>query len=489
MATGSQQLKDNFGRKVVFQYTNGGALSGFKDPAGSIIKYATSSIPSTREVVFSEVTYADGTKKKYTHGEGTSGAAETALTGIYDENNDRYATFEYSFLGNAVSSELAGGVDKYMVWEGSSVMRPTGQRLYYSTQNIAGMLRVTEELDGNYNFKKSFTYDAVGNLTSRDDFTNKRTCYTNDPARNLESSRVEGLDNTEVCSTVTPANAVLPTGSRKVSTSWHPDWILESRRAESGQITTYVYNGQPDPTAGNAVVSCAPASALLPDGKPIAVLCKKVEQATTDANGAAGFAAASQAGVAARVWKWTYNQYGQVLTEDGPRTDVSDITTYTYHAATAFTGVDPNAVGVTLGDLKSVTNAAGKTTNYTKYNKHGQLLESSDPNGVVSSFTYDLRQRLLSATVGGLKTSYAYDAAGQLKRVTRPDTSWTGYDYDPAHRLVAVYDNLGNRIDYTLDNAGNRTAENVKDPGGLLKRQLARSIDALGRVQQTTGLE
>ena len=36
-----------------------------------------------------------------------------------------------------------------------------------------------------------------------------------------------------------------------------------------------------------------------------------------------------------------------------------------------------------------------------------------------------------------------------------------GFDYDPAHRQTAVYDNLGNRIEYTLDNAGNRTAENV----------------------------
>jgi len=38
-------------------------------------------------------------------------------------------------------------------------------------------------------------------------------------------------------------------------------------------------------------------------------------------------------------------------------------------------------------------------------------------------------------------------------------------------------------------NAGNRTAETVKDTAGALRRQLARSIDALGRVQQTTGGE
>jgi uncharacterized protein RhaS with RHS repeats len=44
------------------------------------------------------------------------------------------------------------------------------------------------------------------------------------------------------------------------------------------------------------------------------VVCKRVEQATTDANGGQGMSAALQAGVSNRVQQWTYNQYGQVLT-------------------------------------------------------------------------------------------------------------------------------------------------------------------------------
>jgi YD repeat-containing protein len=91
--------------------------------------------------------------------------------------------------------------------------------------------------------------------------------------------------------------------------------------------------------------------------------------------------------------------------------------------------------------------------------------------------------------VGGQTTSYTYDPVGQLTRVTWPDASYVGYEYDDAHRQKAVFDNRGNRIDYTLDNLGNRTAEAVKDPGGTLRRTLARSIDALGRIQQTTGRE
>ena len=94
-----------------------------------------------------------------------------------------------------------------------------------------------------------------------------------------------------------------------------------------------------------------------------------------------------------------------------------------------------------------------------------------------------------SPTVRGQATSCNYDPLGQLKKVMLLDASWVGYDYDDAHRQVAVYDNKGNRTEYVLDNAGNRTGETTKDPNGALKRQLSRSIDALGRVQQTTGRE
>ena len=36
-----------------------------------------------------------------------------------------------------------------------------------------------------------------------------------------------------------------------------------------------------------------------------------------------------------RTWTYTYNSSGQVLTINGPRTDVSDVTTYTYYNCTA----------------------------------------------------------------------------------------------------------------------------------------------------------
>ena len=100
--------------------------------------------------------------------------------------------------------------------------------------------------------------------------------------------------------------------------------------------------------------------------------------------------------VPARQWSYTYNQYGQVLTAKGPRTDVNDTTTYTYYADTT--------VDHSIGDLPSVTNAVVKVTNYTKYNKYGQVLEMTDPNGVLTVNTYDLRQRRRRTQIFGSTT-------------------------------------------------------------------------------------
>jgi YD repeat-containing protein len=328
-------------------------------------------------------------------------------------------------------------------------------------------------------------YDDRGNLIAFTALNGGRSCYAYDTSRGLRTKVLEGLFGTTACpaslSNYTPTGSDASQPQRITSLLWHPDWALETARAEPGRRITSVYNGQPDPFQGNTLASCAPAAPLLPDGKPLALLCRQVEQATTDASGAMGFDAPLQVGVPSRETRWTYNQFGRVLTEDGPRSDVNDMTLYEYHLDTT--------ADHTLGDLKRVTNAAGKASLFNKYNKHGQVLESTDGNGVLTVNTYDLRQRLKSSTVGGQTTSYTYDAVGQLKRITQPDASYVGFDYDAAHRQVGVYDHKGNRIEYTLDNAGNKTAQKVKDPAGVLKRQMTQSIDALGRVQQTTGRE
>jgi YD repeat-containing protein len=87
----------------------------------------------------------------------------------------------------------------------------------------------------------------------------------------------------------------------------------------------------------------------------------------------------------------------------------------------------------------------------------------------------------------GETTNYDYDLAGLLTDVEMPDGSTLSYVYDTAHRLTEVHDGLGNKIVYTLDGMGNRTAERAYDPLGVLARTRTRVYDSLNRLSQEVG--
>lgn len=451
------------------------------------------------------ITWADGSTRGFVY---DHPSLPWAMTGIVDENGRRHSHYGYDETGIAVFTERAGGVDRYSVsyasaprvvvtterdaasgvnyryhdWQAPSgvvVTGPNGSSAWEAS-TLHGKAFLTSSTQaagaGCAASTKATTYDANGNPSSEDDFNGARTCRVFDASRNLATTAVEGLSNTVACATVTPVNAVLPAGSRKTSTQWHPDWSLPSKRAEPGRLTTYVYNGRPDPFASNAIASCAPGSAVLPDGNPIAVLCKQVEQATTDVDGSKGFGATLQAGVVNRVWTYTYNARGQMLTAKSPRTDVNETTTFSYYEDTT--------AEHTLGDLKTVSNAKGQPTQYPLYNKAGQALRVIDVNNVATEYVYDARQRIKSATTAGATTGYDYHPTGLIKRVTQPDMTYVEFTYDDAHRLTGIRDSQGNSIEYTLDAGGQRTAERHLDPSGVLARSISRVIDALGRVQR-----
>jgi YD repeat-containing protein len=177
----------------------------------------------------------------------------------------------------------------------------------------------------------------------------------------------------------------------------------------------------------------------------------------------------------ARTWTYTYDTYGRVLTVQGPRTDVSSITTTAYYTCTT---------GSQCGEIETVSNAVGQVTTYNTYNAYGQPLTITDPNGVVTTLTYDARQRLTSRQIGTETTSYSYYPTGLLNVVTSPDGSTMTSTYDGAHRLTDITDGLGNHVHYTLDAMGNHAAENTYDPSNTLRRTHTRVINALNQLYQ-----
>jgi YD repeat-containing protein len=451
------------------------------------------------------------------------------LTGVVDEksvaeNNYRpYMSWTPNGAGGVNGSSLSGGVNStnvtrispgggdYLVTESNHTSTMT-----YSFINGANrLIKMSQPAGAGCDASSSqIAYDANGNKISVDDFNGNRVCYVNDSSRNLEASRIEGLQggsNATDCSMVVGDGVNLSTllpgrkEVRKVSTEWHPQWALKIKEAQPKLLTTWVYNGQPDPFNGNQLANCVTntygGNATLPDGSAIAVLCKKVEQATTDSDGSQGFNAALDNADNSRVWQRvssnTYTEYGQVLTQTDP---VGNMTTYGYYTdGPSMAGTVPNESGHYPGDLKTITNAKGHVTNFTQYSRDGRVKEVVAPSGLVTAYAYSGRgwvTRVKQCSIapcdpttadGGLLSILDYWPTGLLKRATQPDGSYLDYTYDDAHRLIGVADAAGNTVTYTLDNAGNRIGEQVKDLGGTLARNITRTFDALNRLQTVTG--
>jgi len=476
-------ITDSFARTLKFTYDSFDRIKTMTNPQGGVYTY-TYSTDSNNNLV--SVTYPDNKIKTYHYGEPTNVSATPApgvvnanlLTGITDENNSRYMTYTYDANGRAVdeiSPNVGTDVNHYTLayapGVSTTVTDPRGSIRTYNFTTILGVVKSTGQSQpagsGCAASASAITYDANGNVASRTDFNGNMTTFSYDMARNLETRRTEGLN---AAGNATPA-------TRTITTTWHPTWRLPLVTSEfSGATatgtalrrTTNVYDAK-----GN-ITSIAEVDPV-----------RNLTRTTT--------------------MTYTYSSLvpGLVITKvvNGPRTDATDTTTYNYYDANAtctpssaaplidpITNTSPPNLGC-RGQLQSMTNALGQTTTYDRYNHHGQVEQMTDANGLVTTNTYDLRQRLLSRTVGTQTTSLTYDNAGQVIQLTMPDNSQLNYTYDAAHRLTEVQDTLGNKVTYTLDSEGNRINEVTTDPLGGLAKTITRSYDALNRLQQVTGVE
>jgi RHS repeat-associated protein len=443
-----QTVTDPTGRQLAFTYDTANRVKTITVPSGGVYSYGYQTSGA-----LTSITYPDSKQRVY-HYEDTR--FPTHLTGITDENGNRFATYTYNDQGKAGSSEHAGGVNRVTLNyanDSTDVTDALGASKTYSFQTILGMVKttgLTQPCTSCGGSNKSTSYDDNGNVKSRTDFSGNRTNYTYDLSRNLETRRVEGLDAAEATTPVT----------RTITTEWHPTWRLPKRIAEPLKITTYVYHGDNG-------VSCGATGSL----------CTKTIQPTTDVNGALGFNAAAASEIA-RSWSYTYNSLGQILTENASRTDVNDLTTYTYYT--------DNSTTHRIGDLWSITNALGQVTQITNYNAEGRPLSIKNANGVVTTLTYTPRGKLKTLVIaGGFTTTYTYDDVGQLTNISLPDGRAYTYGYDTAHRLTSLTSKTGEKLTYTLDNAGNHLAETFTDAAGIVTTEHRQEFDVAGQLYKS----
>lgn len=472
-------VTDNWQRQLNFQYDDKGRIVRAVLPNGESNTYeydgpSGGCVPGNEAKLscvannLTKVTYPDGKYQTFFYNEAARindgancspvpsmgngfGPYPSALTGLVDENGARYLTWNYYCGGHAKSSEAAGGAEKvtlgyifpsYPTATRTSTVThtvgtaaaPQATSRTYDTSFVNGVGKNTniDQPCIECGRIKARTFDANGNVASTTDFNNAVTKYSFDQSRNLEISRIEAF-----------GTAI----ARTITTVWHATLRLPIQVAEPLRITDHEYD-----LAGNLLV--------------------KTVQATTDVNGTSGVSAIRTG--TARVWRYTYNALGQMLTATGPRRDMPDVTTYTYDGQ---------------GNISSVTNAAGHQTVLSNYDANGHVGRITDPNGLVTTLTYNSRGWLASRTVGNETTTYTYDGVGQLTRVTQPDGAAVNYTYSDAHHLTGITDDAGNSIVYALDLLGNRIGEQVLDVNGVLARKVTRIYDTLGRLKTITGAQ
>jgi YD repeat-containing protein len=428
-------ITDSYGRSLQLAYQSG-LLHSVTTPDGLVLAYGYAATASGAQSQLVSVTYSTSpqTSQTYLY---ENAALPFALTGITDEDGNRYATWTYDAQGRGLSSQHAGGADLTTVayddtTGNRTVTNALGPQQVYKFTTLQGVPKVTEiDRQGTSTTtaaSQTFTYDTNGYTASVTDWNGNQTTYVND---------VHGQPTTISEAVGTPQ-------ARTTSITYLSNYHLPSQIVTPGLTTNYSYDG-----SGN-------------------LLTKTLNDTTTTTT---PYATNGQT----RTWTYTWSNF-LLASAKGPRTDVSELTAFAYDSS---------------GALTSIANALGQTTKVTQHLPGGLPQAIVDPNGVTTTLTYDARQRLLSSTIstvaGPLATQYSYDAAGNLVTFTLPDGSSLTNAYDAAHRLTGTTDLLSSSIAYTLDAAGDRTAAAITNSGGTTTRQHSAMYDALGRLLSDIG--
>ncbi len=224
------------GNILVYQLDSEGQIIGFVDPDNRTYQYSYDTEGRLISITFPDETPTDATDNPERIYHYENSAFPNALTGITDENGNRYATWAYDDQGRAISSEHANGVDKttliYNADGTTTVTNPLGKQTTYHFTTTHGVKKVTQ-VEGHptascEGANKAYTYDANGFLASKTDWNGNLTTYVRD-SRGLELSRTEASGTPE---------------ARTITTEWHPQFRLPTKISEPNKITEYTYDAQ-----------------------------------------------------------------------------------------------------------------------------------------------------------------------------------------------------------------------------------------------------
>ncbi|HCH0556510.1 TPA: DUF4329 domain-containing protein [Pseudomonas aeruginosa] len=405
--------------------------------------------------------YADGRNVQYHY---ENPAFPALLTGVTREDGQRYSTFTYDAAGRASSTTHANGIDQftltYPATGGSIATSPLGNVTTYGLAATASSRppQFSGASDAEGQSARTYYPEATDFRRRLDTETDRNGTMT----KHIYGEATEGSITLDVHTTQQAQGlSVQRTKTIRTQANFNRLFSIES----DARLTSYSRNARLQPIAITTTDLDSGQSRVT-----TVTYCEAADVSDTSTN---------------------CPVLGLVKSVDGARADVPDSTQYAYYSTDDTGCTTGGSCAHRKGDLWKVTDALGHVTETLAYDGAGRPLSVRDPNGVITDYGYHPRGWLTATKLRGADSSTESDdritridywPTGLVKRVTQPDGAFTAYTYDAAHRLTDVSDNAGNTIHYTLDNAGNRVAEETKDANGNLKRTLSRVYNQLGQL-------
>ncbi|KKO65365.1 putative deoxyribonuclease RhsC [Janthinobacterium sp. KBS0711] len=390
------KISNHVGQNIQFTYGNNGLVATVRDSAGSLWSYEYNASGLLTKVT-SPGSSPDIRQYHYEN------ADPTLLTGI-SINGERYSTYSYYPDKRVQQSGLAGGeeVDTFVYdASGTTVTTAKGDVTHHAFSNINGELKNTSiSRAGSTTCSAAAaasSYDANGYLSTTTDWNGVVTSYSYSADGKL-------LQKT----TATGTSAASTTRN-----SWGGDNINQTEFLDS---TNQVY----------ARIQYTYVNSGLATGKL---------ESTTFSDVLSG----SQ-----RVTQYAYSFHGNeaIASRTASESLPSGAATYT-------------SIYDLLGNLTSRTNPLSQIESWANYNGLGLPMTYVDLNGVTTSYTYDPRGNLLSATTNGRTTVYTYTHDRQISTISRPDGGVMRYKYNAAGRLESVGNALNEFANLAVDVPGN----------------------------------
>lgn len=360
-----------------------------------------------------KITHPDGTFQAMTYD------AYGNVESFTSENGEAYS-FTYNSFGNLTSIVYPVGTETFEYDSRGNMNKITNAVNEVTIMEHDARNRVIS-VEDNLGRVRNYTYDGNGNVTSENNLNGVVFDYTYDPMNRLASVTIEGATTSYEYNHLGNLTSIKDPSGGVTSYTYDDRGLLESESDPLGNAWSYQYDKNQ-----NLLSKISPSGVELNYGHDAQ---NRISSKTYEAFSES----------------FTYDKIGNLINAVNDDVNIS----YSYDSRNRL--------------ISKKINNWNKTVSYT-YDEVGNRTSMIDPNGNLTSYTYDAGNRLTSVVNSFGTTTFQYNSTGRMTRQDNPNGTYVTYTYSDVGRLTQI-SNFGSdnsivsSYAYTYDNAGNRLSK------------------------------